>query len=172
MQVWPVAAKMPEMAPITAASMSASSNTMLGDLPPSSSETCLKLRAAISLIRWPVTSEPVKLIFATSGCSTSRAPASAPSPVTTFTTPGGKPASSSSAINSSVETEVNSDGFTTTVQPAASAGASFHDSSSSGLFHGVITPTTPIGSWRVKLNTPGLSEGSTAPSTLSASPPK
>jgi hypothetical protein len=32
------------------------------------------------------------------------------------------------------------------VQPAASAGASFHASSDSGKFHGVITPTTPTGS--------------------------
>ncbi len=36
MQVWPVAAKMPETTPFTAFSMCASSNTMLGDLPPSS----------------------------------------------------------------------------------------------------------------------------------------
>ena len=36
MQVWPVAAKMPETAPATAASMLASSKMMLGDLPPSS----------------------------------------------------------------------------------------------------------------------------------------
>ena len=33
MQVWPVAAKMPETAPFTASSRFASSNTMFGDLP-------------------------------------------------------------------------------------------------------------------------------------------
>ena len=49
-------------------------------------------------------------------------------------------------MNSSVDAEVNSDGLMTTVLPAASAGASFHDSSSSGEFHGVIMPTTPSGS--------------------------
>jgi hypothetical protein len=59
------------------------------------------------------------------------------------------PASSTSFISSSVEAEVNSDGLTTTVQPAASAGASFHVSSRSGEFHGVIAATTPTGSWRV-----------------------
>ncbi len=42
MQVWPVAAKMPETAPLTASSRLQSSNTMLGDLPPSSSDTFLK----------------------------------------------------------------------------------------------------------------------------------
>jgi hypothetical protein len=37
----------------------------------------------------------------------------------------------------------------TTVQPAASAGASFQHSSSSGEFQGTIAPTTPTGSCRV-----------------------
>jgi hypothetical protein len=46
MQVWPEAAKMPEMAPLTASSMRASSKTMLGDLPPSSSVTCFSPFAA------------------------------------------------------------------------------------------------------------------------------
>ena len=41
--------------------------------------------------RCPVASEPVNATFATSGCSTSGAPTSAPKPVTTLTTPGGKP---------------------------------------------------------------------------------
>ena len=67
---------------------------------------------------------------------------------------------------------MNSDGLTTTVLPAASAGASFHAISISGEFHGVIATTTPSGSARVKLNMPGLSIGMTAPSILSARPPK
>jgi hypothetical protein len=48
--------------------------------------------------------------------------------------------------NSSADTEVNSDGFSTTVLPAASAGASFQAVSISGEFHGVIATTTPSGS--------------------------
>ena len=48
MQVCPVAAKMPEIAPTTAWSKSQSSNTMFGDLPPSSSVTVLKFLAASS----------------------------------------------------------------------------------------------------------------------------
>ena len=78
-----------------------------------------------------------------------RARLPAPKPVTTLTTPGGKPACSTSFMNSSSEAEVNSDGLITTVLPAASAGASFHAVSSSGEFHGTIAATTPSGSWRV-----------------------
>ena len=66
---------------------------------------------------------------------------------------------------------MNSDGLITSVQPAASAGASLNDSSNSGEFHGVMAATTPMGSWRVKLKMSGLSMGMTAPSILSASPP-
>jgi hypothetical protein len=48
--------------------------------------------------------------------------------------------------NSSVEAGACSAGLTTNVQPAASAGASFHDISRIGEFQGVIAPTTPSGS--------------------------
>src|SRR5574342_467552 len=97
-------------------------------------------------MRWPVASDPVNAILATSGCSTSGAPTSAPKPVTTLTTPGGNPASSTSLTNSSTDADVNSDGLITTVLPAASAGASFHAVNSSGEFHGTIAATTPSGS--------------------------
>ena len=40
----------------------------------------------------------------------------------------------------------HSAGLCTTVQPAASAGAIFQVESMNGVFHGVITPTGPIGS--------------------------
>ncbi len=40
---------------------------------------------------------------------------------------------------------VVSAGFSTTVLPQASAGASFHAAISSGKFHGMIWPQTPIG---------------------------
>ena len=36
-------------------------------------------------------------------------------------------------------------GFSTTVLPQISAGASFHAGIALGKFHGVISPTTPIG---------------------------
>ncbi|MCY1244239.1 hypothetical protein D9M72_573030 [compost metagenome] len=61
-------------------------------------------------------------------------------------TPGGNPASFTSAANSSSELEVYSDGLITIVLPAASAGAIFHAVSANGEFHGVIAATTPSGS--------------------------
>ena len=60
-----------------------------------------------------------------------------------FSTPGGRPASAASSANASAVSGVNSAGLRTTVQPAASAGATFHASISSGKFHGMICPTTP-----------------------------
>ena len=83
---------------------------------------------------------------ATDGWLTSACPTSGPRPVTTLTTPFGKPASSNSAASSTIEAEVNSDGLITAVQPAASAGASFQLVSVSGEFHGVMMATTPFGS--------------------------
>ena len=77
-----------------------------------------------------------------------------------------------SCMNSSVDAEVNSDGLMTTVLPAASAGASFQAVSISGEFHGVMIAHDAERLVRVKLKMPGLSIGITAPSILSASPPK
>jgi hypothetical protein len=106
------------------AGTSASANTMLGDLPPSSRATCLKERAAASLIFWPARSDPVKATLAIAGCETSAAPASLPNPVTTFTSPAGNSASVNSSANSSVEADVNSDGLIMAALPAAKAAAS------------------------------------------------
>ena len=93
----------------------------------------------------PTSVEPVNAILSTWGCSTSAAPGR-PSPVTMLTTPGGSPASCASSAKHSAVSGVNSAGFSTTVFPAASAGAIFHASISSGKFHGMICPTTPTGS--------------------------
>ena len=71
---------------------------------------------------------------------------SSPSPVTMLTTPGGSPASCAISAKHSAVSGVNSAGLSTTVFPAASAGAIFHASISSGKFHGMICPTTPIAS--------------------------
>lgn len=48
-----------------------------------------------------------------------------------------------SSANRSAVSGVNSAGLSTTVFPAASAGATFHASISSGKFHGITWPTTP-----------------------------
>ena len=50
-------------------------------------------------------------------------------------------------------------GFSTTVLPATSAGASFHAGIAAGKFHGVMRPTTPSGLRRVKQKTFSRSDG-------------
>ena len=62
-----------------------------------------------------------------------------------FTTPGGSSACRRTSQKSSAESGVVSAGFSTTVLPAASAGAIFHASINSGKFHGMIWPATPTG---------------------------
>ena len=66
-----------------------------------------------------------------------------------LTTPAGTPASVISSPRRSAESGVCSAGLSTMVAPAASAGPSFQAAISSGKFHGMICPTTPIGSMRV-----------------------
>jgi len=145
MQVWPVAPKMPAIAPAIALSKSASSNTMLGDLPPSSSVTGTRLRPALAAMWRPTSGLPVKLMRFNPGDSTSARP-TAPSPVTTLTTPFGTPACSASAANSSVVADACSEGLITAQLPAASAGASLFASNEIGEFHAVMSATTPSGS--------------------------
>ena len=63
-----------------------------------------------------------------------------------LTTPGGSPASWQIWPRRMVVRGVSDAGLMTTVLPAASAGASFHEASRSGKLNGVIAATTPIGS--------------------------
>ena len=145
-QSWPALPNTAPGAAAAAAWMSASANTTLADLPPSSSVTRLIVCAAPAAIVRPTSVEPVNATLATSGCSTSRCPQVRPGPATTLTTPSGIPAASAIRSNSSAVSGVSSAGLSTTVLPAASAGASFQAAIVSGKFHGVISPTTPSGS--------------------------
>ncbi len=62
-------------------------------------------------------------------------------------------------------------GLKTTVFPQTSAGRIFHEGIAIGKFHGVITPTTPIG-WRtLMLNLSGSSDGVVWPNRRRPSPP-
>ena len=128
---------------------SMSSSTSTGDFPPSSRDVRFIVFAASTPIFRPTSVEPVKVILSTPLWRTSAAPVVSPKPVITLTTPGGKPASSISSASRSAVSGVCSAGFTTTVQPAASAGASFHIAIRCGKFHGMIAATTPTGSRRV-----------------------
>src|SRR6516225_4315633 len=104
--------------------MSASLKMITGALPPSS--RCVRLRslAALAATAMPAWVDPVIDTICGTGCATSAAPVSR-SPQTRLHTPGGK----ISRIFSTIQYDdagVVSDGLSTTVQPAASAGANFH----------------------------------------------
>ena len=63
----------------------------------------------------------------------------------TLTTPAGTPASSRIGISASMVSGVSDAGFSTTVQPAASAGPILRVAIAAGKFHGVTSTATPAG---------------------------
>jgi hypothetical protein len=132
-----------------ALSRSASPNRIWGDFPPSSRVVCFTFSAAARAISLPVAVDPVKVILSTPRWDARAAPVVVPRPVMTFTTPAGNPASATSRARCSTEQLASSEGFSTMVHPAASAGASFQTASISGTFQGMMAPTTPNGSRRV-----------------------
>ena len=76
MQRWPLVPNADQMTESRARSRSASSQTTIGFLPPSSSETRFSVSAARRLISTPVSVWPVKLMTLTSGWSTIAFPTS------------------------------------------------------------------------------------------------
>jgi hypothetical protein len=109
--------------PSTAASRSASSKRTTGALPPSSRWTRLTSCAALSATCIPARTEPVIETIAGVLCWTTARPVSR-SPVTTLRAPAGRNSEAISARRS-VVSGVVSLGLSTTVLPAASAGAIF-----------------------------------------------
>ncbi len=142
---------------------------MLGLLPPSSRLIFFTLLAASRMISWPVVVSPVKATLPTPGCAAIAAPAEPPGPVTTLTTPGGKPASRASSPRRIAVSGVQLAGLRMHVLPAARAGPSFQLAMFMGKFQGTIRPTTPIGSRSVK-SRPGLQTGIVSPKSLFAAP--
>ena len=154
-QSWPALSKTAYGAVAAAFAMSASANTMLALLPPSSRVTRFTWSAQPAMIRLPTSVEPVKQTLRTSGCVTNRSPTIDPLPGITVNTPSGRPASSASSPSRIAVSGVISAGFRTTVLPAASAGAKPQPAIGIGKFHGTMTPTTPSGSWKVRSTPPG-----------------
>ncbi len=149
--------------------MSASANTTLGLLPPSSRLTFLIVPAAVRMISWPVAVSPVNAILPTPGWAARPPPTIGPGPVMTLSTPGGNPASrASSPSRSAVRGEYDA-GLRIAVLPAASAGPTFQAAIMIGKFQGTISPTTPIGSRHVK-SKPGRVTGIVAPWILVVAP--
>src|SRR5260221_8024296 len=146
--VWPALRNFEAIAPLTAATKSASANTMNGALPPSSSETRLTVAADLEIRICPTSVDPVNEILRTrSSAKTVSENGIGLLVVTMLTTPGGKPASVNKLASSSAESGVCSAGLQMVVQPAASAGPSLRVSIAVGKFQGVIITATPTG-WR------------------------
>ena len=130
----------------TARARSASSRITFGDLPPSSIATGLTVAEASSETRRPARVEPVKETMSTPGCPATASPATGPVPVRRLKTPAGRPAASITSARMKALSGVTSLGLSTTVQPAARAGATLAAIWLSGKFQGVIAPSTPTGS--------------------------
>src|ERR1700756_960492 len=126
------------MAPVTAASRSASSKTMNGALPPSSSESFLIVSALCFIKVRPTSVEPVKVTLRTSGLEVISPPISLELPVSTLKTPAGTPARSANTARANAEKGVAWAGLATNVQPAANAGPSFRVTMAAAKFQGVI----------------------------------
>ena len=145
-QSCPALSNTPEGARAAASSRSASAKTMLALLPPSSRVTRLICWAQPAMTERPTSVEPVKHTLRTSGWATKRSPITLPLPGRICSTPSGSPASRASSPMRSALSGVSSAGLTTTVLPAASAGAKPQPAMAMGKFHGTMTPTTPSGS--------------------------
>ena len=110
--------------PWMAASKPQSAKTTLALLPPSSRTHFLIESAARRLTSRPTSTLPVSVTMSTSGEEASAAPTSPPGPVSTWTTPGGAPASWKTSASRSAVSGVTDAGLRMTTLPAASAGAS------------------------------------------------
>ena len=127
------------IAPSTAASKSASSNTMNGALPPSSIDTRRICSDACSISLRPTSVEPVKLSLRRRksemiGFDT----ALELELVSTFRTPFGRPTSSRICATASALSGVALAGLSTIVHPAATAGPILRVAIAAGKFQGVI----------------------------------
>ena len=145
MQDCPQLTKRPATAPVAATSRSASSATMKGSDPPSSSTTFFTSFEASRATATPVPTDPVRLTTET-GLRIS-AVAVLRSPTTTWKTSSGRPASLNAPSRFSADWGVALAGLTMTELPAIKAGIANRTICHIGKFHGMIDPRTPRG-WK------------------------
>ena len=88
------------------------------------------------MIALPVTEDPVNVTRSTRSSAVSDEPAGAPCPLSTLSTPGGKPASMARRPSRVTDAGVSSLGLMMHVLPHAIAGAIFQVAIMSGKFHG------------------------------------
>src|SRR5262249_40175976 len=136
------------IAPSTAAATSASAVTTKGALPPNSILVFTTRPAACVSSSLPTWVEPVNEIARIRG-SASQVPTTAWEFVlgTTLMTPSGTPAALSNRAIAKAVSGVSDAGLSTTVHPAASAGAILRVAIAAGKFHGVTSAATPTGRW-------------------------
>ena len=142
MQLWPELLYPVRAHTRAAAAISASSQTIVAALPPSSSTR--RLRPAARATASPVAALPVKLITATSSAAHSRAP-TAPSPCSSCTASAGIPASSSSSTTAAELAGACGGALTIVVFPAANDAPSLCASRFAGALKGVMARATPAG---------------------------
>src|SRR3974377_1547412 len=117
-QVCPALRYLDAIAPLTAISISASSKTMNGALPPNSIEVFLTVAAHCSLSSLPNSVEAGKVSLRTVGFEVSSPPISFDGPVTQEKTPFGTPARSANSHKAKAENGVAGAGFNTIGTPA------------------------------------------------------
>ena len=140
MHCWPLASKPAPAMRVAASLRSASAQTMLAALEPSSPTNFFAPAARASSL--PAAVLPVTVTAATLGCAASSLAVSRP-PGTTLNNPSGTPAFFIACAISSATSVPGGDGFTTTALPTASAGATFWISRLAGPLNGVTAATTP-----------------------------
>ncbi len=129
---------------------------MLADLPPNSRKTFFTVPAAWAMMRRPVPVEPVNETTSTRGSEVSISPTAAGSEdVRTLSTPAGRHSAATLPMKVAVHGVSGAD-FSTTLQPAASAGQIFAMLIWNGKFHGEMAATTPAASFHSRrlLGTP------------------
>ena len=138
------------MVPATATSISASSKTISGALPPSSIATFFTVFAEAAINCFPTSVDPVKLSARTTGLLVISSATIRGFPTITLRTPAGIPARCASSAIARAESGVSVAGLMIIEQPAARAGAAFRAIIAIGKFHGVIAAVTPIGCLMVR----------------------
>ena len=119
---------------------------MNGALPPSSSDTFLIVAAHCAISSLPTSVDPVNEILRTDGIRRQLAADLGRRAGDDVEHARGDAGALASTASASAENGVCDAGLATTVQPAASAGPTLRVIIAIGKFHGVMQPTTPIGS--------------------------
>ncbi|MNG03968.1 hypothetical protein D3C84_870720 [compost metagenome] len=133
-------------------------------------EHFLTVWAACANSNRPTSVDPVKVSLRTNGLAVSSPAMSRVSfPVITLNTPAGTPARCASSARARAVMGVWLAGFTTIVQPAASAGAALRVIMAAGKFQGVIAAQTPMGSRSTTMRCVSLTPGIKSPRTRVAS---